>query len=761
MTLLAAVALSGSTHTFKAGIGQFELDGKPFVIHSGEMHYPRVPRAYWRDRFRKAKALGLNTICTYVFWNQHERTPGKFDFTGNRDLAEYLKIAKEEGLFIILRPGPYICTELDFGGFPAWLLKDRTMKVRENDPKFLKYVDRYFAAVAKVARPYLLENGGPIILTQVENEYGSYGKDHVYMAAVRDLLRKNGFSGELFTSDGPGTDYLKGGTLPDLTAVINFGGGAESSFGDLAKLRPNSPRMIGEYWCGWFDHWGDRHYKTGIPGHVRDIKWCLDNGVSFNLYMFHGGTNFEFMQGSNGGANDFGVDTTSYDYDSPLDESGRVTAKYTAFRELLQSASPTPLPEIPKTPDPIAIPPIKFERSEPLFNHLPTPVMSQHPQTFEDLDQAYGMMLYRSVLPTKGKASLQLDTFGDHVTVFVDGRRQGTIERRLQQHNLDIEVLRAGATLDILVESLSRVNFGHRIPYERKGIEGDVKLNGRPLLGWSHFRLPLESTPKSVKDTRGGYGPRWYAASFNLAKTGDTFLDLGNWNKGFVWVNGHNLGRFWSIGPQRTLYMPGPWLRKGRNEIVVVDDGPGVGTPVIEGLTEPILDNVKPNLNPIHRKEGQTVVVDGLAPLAEATLGDGTSASVVKFPKEVTVRYIALQTHSNQRGTAFATLAELYGLDANGGNLDRSKWSVVYADSEEVDAENGSAANVLDNQPTTIWHTEWSAKETKHPHLLVIDLGKPTAISALRLQPRIDGVNGRLKAISIFGQIEPFQGLLP
>jgi beta-galactosidase len=755
LALLAGLVLA--PQTFAAVGNQFQLDGKPFVIRSGEMHYPRVPRAYWRDRMRKARAMGLNTICTYVFWNLHEPTPGKYDFKDNLDLAAFIKTAQQEGLFVIVRPGPYICTELDFGGFPGWLLKDRSLTVRSRDPKFLAYTERYLRKVGEVVRPLLLKNGGPVIMAQVENEYGSYGNDHVYMAWMRDAMRRSGFDCQLFTSDGPGQNMLAGGTLPDLPATVNFGGGAENAFRELDKFRPNSPRMIGEYWCGWFDHWGKSHHQTNVAGHVRDIEWCLRNGVSFNLYMFYGGTNFAFMQGSNGGANDFNVDTTSYDYDSPLDESGRPTAKYQAFREAIAKATGETLPAVPASKPTIALPRIEMRQSMPLLANLPKPVRSDRPLSFEELGQSYGLVLYRFAAPKTGVQRLEIERLMDYAIVYVDGVRMGVLERRRNQKGIDLLIEKPGARVDILVEALSRVNFGPAIPTERKGLDGAVTLGGSPIEKWEQFSLPLQAPP-AFKEGKAS-GPRFYRGSFEIGTPGDTFLDLSGWNKGFVWVNGRNLGRYWSIGPQQTLYLPGAWMRPGRNEVVVYDDGESVPAPHLAGLAKPILDKIVVDRSQLHRKPDQVLDLSGLTADLSATLADARDAEVLQFPTPVRARYLCLESRSEHRGQPYAALAEVFATDGSGRELSRAKWKIAYADSEEIEGENGSADNLIDNQPTTNWHTQWSGGQPGHPHQVVIDLGEVVELGGLRLLPRQDAVNGRIKDLRVYVSRTPFRGL--
>lgn len=751
---------------------QFFLDKKPFVIYSGEIHYPRIPHQYWRDRLRKAKAMGLNTITTYVFWNLHESRPGRWDFSGDLDLPKFLKTAQEEGLYVILRPGPYICTELDFGGFPTWLLKDKSLTVRSSDPKYLSYAGRYLHQVGKVVAPYLIENGGPIILTQVENEYGSYGRDHRYTAWVRDTLRDSGFHGQLYTADGPGQDMLSGGTLPDLPIALNFGGGAPGAFEELNRFRPGGPRMVGEYWCGWFDHWGHPHQTTQAEGHLRDIRWCLQNGVSFSLYMFAGGTSFGFMAGANGGAADYQLDTTSYDYDSPVDESGRITPKYLAFRQALSTGSDAPLPPIPSTPAPIHIGITKLARVGSLFDTAEKPVASTQPQTFEELDQAHGLILYRTRTNLTGRRNLEIGKLSDYALVYLNGKKVGTLDRQKQQRRLELNLPEGGSTLDLWVECHARINFGGQLPTERKGIEGGVSLDGHRLPGWNQFQFPLDPERNILASLRKGAtlrrklysgrfspGPSFYVGTLYVKNPGDTFLDLSHWNKGFVWVNGHNLGRFWNIGPQQTLFLPGPWLNAGANRILVLDEGDSMTNPTIEGLAKPILNEAHQEANKLHRKPGQNIRLEGALPVWSGDLLNSKDMQTVSFEKPTTGRYLCIETTEAWGKQPYSSLAELWAIDTQGQLLNRKDWKVVYADSEETESEDGSVDNLIDNQPTTIWHTQWGSAQPGQPHQVVIDLGSSHTISGIKLLPRQEGVNGRIRSLRVFLQTQPFQGL--
>lgn len=743
---------------FEAAGGHFELNGKPFVIRSGEMHYPRVPREYWRDRFRKAKAMGLNTICTYVFWNLHEPTPGHFDFKGNLDLATYLKIAKEEGLYIILRPGPYICTELDFGGLPAWLLKDPKMKVRSRDPKFLKAAGRYFDQVGAVVKPFLIENGGNVLMTQVENEYGSYAADHVYTAAIRDALVHAGFAGQLFTSDGPGDSSLGAGALPGLPPAVNFGGGGPSAIAELEKFRPGTPKIVGEYWCGWFDHWGERHHRTSTAGHLKDIEWFLKNGVSFNLYMFHGGTSFAFMPGANGDAEAYQPDVTSYDYDSPLDESGRITPKYKAFRDAIASATGETLPPIPPSAAPIALPAFPLSH-EALTGHPGSEAVrkSMRPLSFEELGQSYGMVLYSTEIARAGTQMLEFDKVHDYALVFLNGRRVGTIDRRQPLSGLSLDIPTEGATLQILVEANARINFGGELPNEREGILGKVRLGGKELTGWSQESYPLSKTPGAWQFDSSLECPNLYAGAFNVTVRGDTFLDMGAYTKGYVWVNGHNLGRYWNAGPQRTLYLPGCWVRKGWNQVSILDLGDVQPAPKLAGLRHPILDSRPPSaLNPL-RKAGQTLRLAGLTPDTTGTFEKTNGWKEKTFANVTAGRYVCFEVLSEHGEGPYASGAELEVLDRDGRPLPGVK--AIYADSEELDSENGSAANLVDHKAATIWHTEWSANQPGLPHQVVLDLGQVRLVSGIRYLPRPSGPNGRVKDFRVFVSSRLFPGL--
>ena len=594
---LPSFSQQSSTHTFGVANGQFVLDGKPFRVVSGEMHYPRIPRAYWRDRLRMAKAMGLNTITTYVFWNVHETQPGVYDFTGNNDVAEFVREAQQEGLYVILRPGPYVCAEWEWGGFPAWLLKDHGIVVRTSDPKFMQPAQRWIARMGQELAPLQIGNGGPIILTQVENEYGSFGKDHAYMEQIHKALVDAGFTkSQLYTADGP--EQVPDGSLPDLPVGINFGGekvgDAEKAFTTLKKFRPNGPFINSEYWAGWFDHWGGPHAHTNAEAQAKNLEWMLAQGYSVSIYMFHGGTSFGWMNGANTNGTNYEPDVTSYDYDSVLDESGRPTPKYFVFRDLIAKATGVTPPPVPKVPAPISVPDVAMVETASLWENLPKPIHSEQVLSMEDVDQSFGYILYRTHLKDAASGDLVLDKVHSYAQVYVNGKMVGVIDRRLGQDHLAISAT-PGSRVDILVENTARVNFGKTIGGERAGITKQVTLADKPVMGWDIYPLPMTAVGSYTYSKKACEGPCFYRGSFNLATTADTFLDTSEFRKGQLWLNGRALGRIWYVGPQKTLYTPAPFLNKGKNDVIVFDVQGTMGHK-LRGLNKPVLDGSTPPL---------------------------------------------------------------------------------------------------------------------------------------------------------------------
>ncbi|HET7564309.1 MAG TPA: beta-galactosidase [Gemmatimonadaceae bacterium] len=586
------------THAFRIADGAFLLDGKPIQLISGEMHYARIPRAYWRHRLRMAKAMGLNTIATYVFWNYHEVRPGVFDFrTGNRNLAEFLRTAQEEGLWVILRPGPYVCAEWDLGGIPSYLLKESNLAVRSRDPRFLAAERRYIDALAAQVRPLLVTHGGPVLMVQVENEYGSYGADSTYLAETRQMFVDAGFDVPLFTADG---DWLFAkGAIPGLLPAAN----GETNY-DTLVARVNrfhggqGPYMVSEFYPGWLSHWAEPFPSTPVDSFLPQFEELLRRGASVNLYMFHGGTNFGFTSGANYTRKvPIQPDMTSYDYDAPLSEAGWPTPKYYALRNVIRRHVSYPIPDVPDSLPVISIPPVHLTPSASLSDLIAraTPVHGDETLSFEELGQASGYVLYRHRFDGAARGVLDVEGLRDYGIVFVNGQRVAILNRRARAFSTPIAVP-AGGTLDILVENMGRINYGAEIVNNRKGIISPVRLDSATITGWSMYGLPFDSAPpaaqRSSSSARAGV-PEVYRGTVTLDRTGDTFLDMHGWGKGIVFVNGHNLGRYWRVGPQQTLYLPGAWLTRGRNEIVVFEQWNDEHAPVIAGLERPILTELR------------------------------------------------------------------------------------------------------------------------------------------------------------------------
>ncbi len=599
MSVLALSQESSPAHRFGIQGDHFVLDGKPFQIISGEMHYARIPREYWRDRLKKARAMGLNTVSTYVFWNAHEPRPGVYDFSGSLDAAAFIRMAQEEGLYVILRPGPYSCAEWDLGGFPAWLLADPKIVLRSTDPKFLEPAGRWLRRLGQELAPLQLGRGGPILAVQVENEYGSFGNDKSYVKWVRDTLLAAGFTDSLlYTADGG--DELLAGTLPDVHAAVNFGpGDAKSEFAKLAKFRPGQPMFNSEYWDGWFDHWGEHHHTTDSAQQAAEIDWILNQGYSINLYMFHGGTSFGFMSGANWDHNEYQPDVTSYDYDSPVSESGALTKKFYAFGDVIAKHRPgVKFPDPPAPLPVIEIPEFQLDKTASLWGLIRDRAfgdgtLAERPRNMEAFGESYGYILYRTTLKSSASGDLVLPALRSYARVYLNGKLVGTADRRKREDRVKVQAS-ANDQLDILVEGTGRINFSTELRNERQGMNGPVMLAGNELSGWQVFPLPMEDFSKvkfaAIDSERGSVGPALYEGHFDLQSLGDTFLDTRGWGKGAVWINGHALGRFWNVGPQQTLYVPAPWLRKGKNEIVIFTLGGG--TRRIRGLGTPVLDEM-------------------------------------------------------------------------------------------------------------------------------------------------------------------------
>jgi len=563
------------THTFTLGDSVFLLDGKPFQMISGEMHYPRVPREAWRARMKMAKAMGLNTIGTYVFWNLHEPQKGKFDFSGNNDVAEFVKIAKEEGLWVILRPSPYVCAEWEFGGYPYWLQNEKGLVVRSKEEKYLKEYETYIKEVGKQLAPLQINHGGNILMVQIENEYGSYGNDKEYLAINQRLFKEAGFDGLLYTCDP--ASAIANGHLPGLLPAIN-------GVDDPAKVKKmisenhggKGPFYIAEWYPAWFDWWGAAHHTVSAENYTGRLDSVLSAGISINMYMFHGGTTRGFMNGANyDDSSLYEPQVSSYDYDAPLDEAGNATHKFMLFRQVITKHLPAgqTLPPVPAAKPTIAINNIKLNRSARILDILPKPVLNKIPLTFEDLNQDYGFVLYHNVL-TGGKTGiLKLNELRDYAIIMINGKEVGVLDRRHNQDSIELTLPPGKVKLDILVENLGRINFGPYLLKNKKGITDNVKFDGREIYNWAMYSFPFSQVNRGIiyKGKLSGNTPVLRKGIFRLSQVADTYLDMRKWGKGVVWVNGHNLGRYWSVGPQQTLYLPAEWLKKGNNDIVVFE----------------------------------------------------------------------------------------------------------------------------------------------------------------------------------------------
>ncbi|MFD8688179.1 beta-galactosidase family protein [Streptomyces sp. NPDC059651] len=550
----------------------FRLDGEPFRLLSGGLHYFRVHPAQWADRLHKARLMGLNTVETYVPWNLHQPRPDRFRMDGGLDLPAFLDLAAAEGLHVLLRPGPYICAEWEGGGLPSWLLAEPGIRLRTRDPRYLSAVDDYFTRLLTPLLPYLSTRGGPVLAVQVENEYGAYGDDAAYLEHLAGSLRRCGVDVPLFTCD-QAADLERGG-LPGVLATANFGSRSTQNLAALRTHRPTGPLLSTEFWIGWFDRWGGHHVVREPDRAAQELDDALAAGASVNLYMFHGGTNFGFTNGAND-KHTYRPTVTSYDYDAPLDEAGDPTEKFTAFRDVIAKYAEVPAEPVPPRTGKLSLAAVTLPESAGLLTSAPLlgdATGSPHPLTMEQLRQDFGFVLYETVLPAAGPALLELEQVRDRAQVFLDGQPVGVLERENHEHALAFTVPRADCVLSLLVENQGRVNYGPGI-HDRKGLLGKVTLNGTDLVGWTSRPLPLESLDALdfATTTSVPTGPAFHRGTFELTGTADTFLHLDGWTKGNAWINGFALGRYWSRGPQRSLYVPAPVLRQGSNEIVVLE----------------------------------------------------------------------------------------------------------------------------------------------------------------------------------------------
>ncbi|MGQ7944379.1 beta-galactosidase [Flavobacterium sp. WC2509] len=753
MTMISKAQVSGKPGTFIADDKSFLLNGKPFIVRAGEIHFPRIPREYWEQRIQMCKAMGMNTICIYLFWNFHEQQPDKFDFTGQKDVAEFVKLVQKNGMYCIVRPGPYACAEWDMGGLPWWLLKKKDIQVRTKDnPYFMERSIKYLKEVGKQLAPYQIQNGGNIIMVQVENEYGVWGTDTAYMGQVRDAIRASGFDKvQLFRCDWS-SNFFKY-DVDGVYTALNFGAGSniEKQFEKYKEVYPKAPLMCSEYWTGWFDYWGRAHETRSISSFIGSLKDMLDRNISFSLYMAHGGTSFGQWGGAN--APPFGAMVSSYDYNAPINEGGQPTDKFYAVRDLMKNylnAGET-IPEPPANYPVISIPKITFNESAQLFENLPKANQSETIKPMEEFNQGWGRILYRTKLPECTTSfDIKITELHDWAAVYINGKLIGNLDRRKDEKTIKIPPVKKGDILDILVDALGRVNYGKTI-IDRKGITEKVEMltsaSTNILKDWEVFNFPVDyEFQKNLKFKKAkASGPAWYKATFDLKSTGDTYIDMSTWGKGMIWVNGYNLGRYWKIGPQQTMYMPGCWLKKGKNEIIILD----LETPKdnqIVGITTPILDKIVVDESLLHRKKGETLDLSAETPSDEGTFTSGQGWKEVILKKESEGRYFCFEALSSQNPKdQSSSIAELELIGADGLSINRSNWKIIYADSEEVSVGNYSAEKIFDQQESTFWSTAWTVSKTPHPHQVVIDLGNTIKIKGFKYLPRTDkSTNGNV-----------------
>jgi len=568
-------------HTFKLGTSEFLLDGQPFQIISGEMHPARIPADYWRQRIMMAKAMGCNTVSAYIFWNYHESEMGVYDFsTGSHNIVEFIKIVQEERMWLILRPGPYICAEWELGGIPPYLLRIPDIKLRCLDPRYMDAAERYMARLSEEIKPYLITKGGPILMLQIENEYGSFGNDKNYLQRIKDKWTSLGIDIPTFTGDGPSTLMLEAGTLPGSAVGLDSGSSLDD-FALAAKMNPGVPVFSSETYPGWLTHWGEKWAKPDSAELLKDVKFLMDNKKSFSFYVIHGGTNFGYTAGANSGGKGYEPDVTSYDYDAPISEQGRATHKYMALRKLLGSYLPkgTKLPPVPDPIPVIELTPVEMQPFTSVWDNLPQPLNSVHPETFEAYGQDYGFILYNTELTDHKNGKLTITGLHDYATIFLNGIYIGNLDRRVGIYTIDLPLTNVESPiLEILVEGMGRINYGKNL-IDRKGITDSATLNGIALMNWKVYKLPMDrkfiydlrSSGKTLNKPGIFFKGNFFLSRLERNTSSDTFIDISNYIKGIVWVNGHNLGRYWNIGPQKRLYCPASWMREGSNEIIVFD----------------------------------------------------------------------------------------------------------------------------------------------------------------------------------------------
>lgn len=746
--MLICVSLSAEER-FKIENGKFLIDGKQTQLICGEMHYSRIPHQYWQDRLQRAKAMGLNTISTYVFWNFHERQPGDFDFKGQANLSRFISLAQEEGLYVLLRPGPYVCAEWDFGGYPYWLLNDPDMVYRSNNEEFLNACQGYISRLGEELGGQSINNGGNILMVQLENEYGSYGNDKVYLAALRDMIEQANFNVPLMTCDGGG--QMEAGHLDGVFPSIN-GVLGDDIFKIVDRYQQGGPYFVAEFYPAWFDVWGKRHSLVNYQRPTEQLDWMLKNGVSISMYMFHGGTNFWYTNGANT-AEGYAPQPTSYDYDAPLGEWGNYYPKYHAFREVIQRYLPQgeTLPELPAENPTISFPEIELTKSAPLEEAFNKRTLSQEILSMEEMGQDFGYIHYQTTIKEAGKGKLTLHDLRDYAVILVDGKQVASLDRRHNQNTVELNIESTPAKLEILVENTGRVNYGPDILHNNKGITDKVVWRGEKLLNWEISALPLyrEKVDKfSFKAPIVGV-PAFHTGTITLEEVGDSFLDMSKWGKGAVWVNGHSLGRYWNIGPQQTLYIPAPWLKKGKNKIVVFEME-DTGNRTLCGHDRPILNTVGIDKNYKEKPKrdfSKKPILDAGDIALEQTIKLDNEWQTYNFKTDKTMRHCCIETLSTYGNDGKACILEVDLMDSDGQVIDKSNWRIVYVNSEQVDKNIGVAENIIDGDISSFWHS--NLDENSKSHSIIIDMNEIYKVKSIRIRSR--------EGAFLTGQVEDFR----
>ncbi|MBO6168074.1 MAG: beta-galactosidase [Kiritimatiellae bacterium] len=741
-------------HTFSISYDQdaFLLDGKPFTIRCGEVHYARIPHQYWRHRMKMLRAMGCNAVGCYMFWNYHEREPGRFRWEGNADARRFCKIAQEEGLWVLLRPGPYACAEWEGGGAPWFLLKDDGISMRSSDPKWLEPAKKWIAEVGRELGDMQITKGGPILMVQVENEYGLHGSDTAYIRALREATLAAGFDVPLYCCNPP--RVIQNGYVAELFQAANFGAGPEQKFEIIRQYQPKGPLMCAEYYPAWFDTWGQaHHYAKSDREFFGPIEWMLERNVSFSLYMAHGGTSFG---GWTGCRNPFSPNVTSYDYEAPINEQGRANPSFAKYRDKaakhLNEGETIP-------PAPASIPvksygKVQLRQVAGVEALVTREISLENPVYMEKLDQGFGLVSYETEIPAGASGTLNIGELHDFGYVFLDGVRLGTLDRRHRGIKVQIPQDCAGKPrkLQILVEAMGRINSSSGME-DRKGLNGKVRLGKTPLTGWKARLIPLDpdfqlfdlataTFHQNANAPQKGDSPAIYTGILALddETPADTWLDMSAWSKGMVWINGHNLGRFWAIGPQQTLFVPGCWLRKGRNDITVIDFFGPRGESSVMFTEKPVLDVLHPELDFNSNARQNTKFIGGKE-VAAGSFSEDDAAKVVMFKEAVKGVYFTFEATSTYDKKSLASISEFDFLDKDGNPLASSSFIVSGVDSEEEIREDGVAENAMDGQVETIWLTS----SRTLPHWIEFAAPEKTQIHGFRYTPKQNKSVGRIK----------------